>query len=239
MDMLLPDPTAIPFAKDLKLLADIRIRARNRYRDDQLTLNECSEKVKQLIEEHITAEGISHIIAPTSIFSTKFDEEIHRLTSNEAKASEIEHAIKHEITFKIHEDPVFYETLKERLERILKDFVEGRINAAKQLELLKDVLDDIRHPENQAKELGVDQKIAPFYNLLKGEKPNEDVKNLAQEVYDGLDELAVVEWSFKEDVKREMRKKIKRLLRAINFDNDEIESITIKIMDLARARFVR
>jgi hypothetical protein len=36
-----------------------------------------------------------------------------------------------------------------------------------------------------------------------------------------------------------MRKKIKRLLRAINFDDDEIESITIKIMDLARARFVR
>jgi type I restriction enzyme R subunit len=253
LDMLLPDPAALPFVKDLKWLAEIRARARNRYRDEQLTLDECSEKVKKLIEDYIKAEGIVHLIAPTSIFSKRFDEEIKKLTSDEAKASEIEHAVKHEITFKIHEDPVFYETLKERIERILRDFKEGRINAAKQLELLQVVLEDMRHPEQQAQKQGLDPEIAPFYNLLNTEAPTGGVvrekgveygkdnalEELSKKIFDALDKLAVVDWELKEDVKREMRKAIKRILREANYQEDIIESTALKVMDLARARFVR
>jgi len=239
MDLLLPDPLALPFVKDFKLLADIRTRARNRYRDDQLSLDECSDKVKQLIEEHIKAGGITHLIAPTSIFSKKFDEEIKRLSSDEARASEIEHAVKHEIQIKIHEDPIYYESLKERLLRIIKDFKEGRINAAKQLQLVEVVLQDMRHPEKHAEEMGLDQNIIPFYNLLKQEMPEKDFKETANEIHATLDELAVVDWGFKEDIKREMRRRLKRILRNTDFNEDVVESLIIKLMDLARARFNR
>jgi len=75
-----------------------------------------------LIEEHITTEGITYLVEPTSIFSEKFDKEIEKLTSSEAKASEIEHAVRHEITFKVHEDPVHYETLKDRLNHIIQEY---------------------------------------------------------------------------------------------------------------------
>ena len=255
IDMLFPDPKALQFVKDLKHLAEIRTRARNRYRDEQLSLRECSEKIRKLIEEHIRAEGITQIIEPTSIFSEKFDKEIERINSTEAKASEIEHAIKHEITFKVDEDPAYYESLKEKLLKILTDYKDGRINAAKQLTLLKEVLDEMRHPEKHAEEMGVDPKIAPFYNLLEN-KDNKDMmvreapaeygkvspkpaplKELAKDIYDAIEELAVVEWQYKEDVKREMRRRIKRVLRVKNYPLDEIESMTVKIMDLAGARF--
>lgn len=239
MDMLFPDPAAIPFIKDLKWLAEVRTRARNRYRDDQLSLQGCSQKIRHLIDEHIKAEGITHLVAPTSIFTEKFDEEIERLTGDESKASQMEHAIKHEITFKVHEDPVYYESLRERLDRILHDFKEGRINAAKQLELLKEVLGDMRHPEKQAERTGIDPKIAPFYNLLSEEVSGEETKDVAKQVYVKLDELAVVEWAMKEDVKREMRRQIKRILRSSEYPKDGVEAMTVKILDLARARFLR
>lgn len=240
MDMLFPDPQVLPYVKDLKWLAEIRTRARNRYRDEQLSLKECSEKIRQLIEEHITAEGITYLVEPTSIFSEKFDEQIEMLTSSDAKASEIEHAISHEITFKVHEDPVYYESLKSRLEHIIHESKEGRINATKQLELVKEVLDDVRYPEKHAEELGVDAKIAPFYNLLKEDAKEHDAhKPVAKEIYDSLDELAVVEWAHKEDIKREMRRKVKRILRAADYPKEKVEAITVKILDLARARFPR
>lgn len=255
MDMLFPDPTALEFVKDLKLLADIRTRARNRYRDEQLSLRDCSEKVRKLIEEHIGVNGITQLIEPTSIFSEKFDQEIEMLTSSEAKASEIEHAIKHEITFKVDEDPIYYESLKEKLLKILTDYKDGRINAVKQLQLLKEVLNEMRHPEKHAEERGIDPKIAPFYALLEnkadkkmmvreGSPPYGDahtnelpLKELAKEIYDAIEELAVVEWQYKEDIKREMRRKIKRILRTKNYPTENIESMTVRIMDLARARF--
>lgn len=258
LDMLFPDPAAISFIKDLKWLAEIRTRARNRYRDEQLSLKECSDKVRKLIEEHIKAEGITHLIEPTSIFTQKFNEEIERLTSDEAKASEIEHAIKHEITFKVHEDPVYYETLKEKLDRIISDFKEGRINAAKQLELVKYILEEMRHPEKQAEKTGLDAQVAPFYNLInenleeqkgreikepsqvyKSQKEAKKLAEISNELFSSLDELAVVDWQLKEDVKREMRRKIKRILRASSYPKENIEAVTVKIMDLARARFLR
>jgi type I restriction enzyme R subunit len=239
MDMLFPDPAALPFVKDLRHLAEIRARARNVYRDPQLSLNECSEKVRKLIEEHIRADSVIRVIEPTSIFSKKFDEEIKRLGSDEARATVVEHAIKQEINIKLHEDPVFYESLKERLERILFEFKDGRINAAKQLVLLEEVLDDVRHPENSAKEMGVEQNVAPFYNLIKSSGGQEDPKDLATSIYNALDELAVVEWSYKEDIKREMRRNIKRILRAGGCPDEKLDFLSIQILDLAKARFVR
>ena len=44
------------------------------------------------------------------------------------------------------------------------------------------------------------------------------------------------DWIHKEDIQREMRKKIKGVLRDSNYEFEEIEEMTPKIMDLARAR---
>ena len=74
---------------------------------------------------------------------------------------------------------------------------------------------------------------------LKEEGNPEEMKKTAKEVYDALDGLAVVEWGMKEDVKREMRRKIKRILRAGSYPSEKIESVTAKLLDLAKARFKR
>lgn len=239
LDMLFPDPIALPFVKDLKWLSEIRTRARNRYRDEQLSLDDCSEKIRRLIEEHIKAEGITQLIEPTSIFSEKFDEEVEKLGSPEAKASQIEHAIKQEIHFRIQEDPVYYESLKERLRRIIEEYKEGRINAVQQLKLIQDVMEDLRHPENQAEEIGVDPKVVPFYNLLKSESGLDKVEVMATMIYETLHNLAVVDWTFKEDIQREMRRHIKRILRTRGYSPKLIESTTHQIIDLAKARLGR
>jgi type I restriction enzyme R subunit len=238
MDMLLPDPGALRYKQDLKWLGRIRIRARNRYRDDQLSLDGCSEKVRKLIEEHIVVDGITQLIEPTSIFSKKFDEEIERLSSPEARASEIEHAIKHEITVKLDENPVFYETLSERLRRIIEDYIKHRIDSTEQLKLLRDLLEEARAPERHASELGVDPDVAPFYELIaQDSKDKEALKPVAQEIYATLKELTVVDWQQKEDVKRELRRQIKRLFRAASYPADDIQDRTSQIIDLAARRF--
>ncbi|MDD2638205.1 MAG: type I restriction endonuclease subunit R [Methanothrix sp.] len=239
MDMLLPDPRALKYGRDLKWLGDVRARARNRYRDDQLSLEDCGEKVRALIEEHIRVEGITQVLEPTSIHSEEFDEEVDKLISPEAKASEIEHAIKHEINIKLDENPVSYESLKERLERILEDYRQRRIDEAERLRLLQETLEEVRSPEKHALRLGVDPEVAPFYELIltKSDDDKDAMKPVAQEVHGILRELAVVDWHQKEDTKREMRRQIKRVLRAARYPSDEIQDMTSEIVDLAARRF--
>jgi type I restriction enzyme R subunit len=256
MDMLLPDPSALPYVKDLKWIGKIRNAARARYRDSRLDLADCGAKVRKLIEEYIHVSGIEQILEPISIFSERFDKEVAKLTSTEAKASEMEHAIRHEISVKLEEDPVFYQSLKERLEKIIEERKQERIDAAKQLKLLQTITDEMKNVHKVAEEMGMSETEFAFYNILSkkdgdhgegkiseerpsyGDRKGPN-KELAGLIFESLEKLAVVDWIHKDDVQREMRKQIKRHLRAAGCKLEEVEPLTIKLMDLARVRIRR
>ncbi len=103
LDNVLPDPAGLKFTESLKWLNDIRSAARNRFRDETIDLSGCGEKVKAMIEQYVSTHGIKQIVAPVSIFSEKFDKHLDGLKSPEAQASEMEHAIRHEITVNLGE----------------------------------------------------------------------------------------------------------------------------------------
>ena len=105
MDMLLPDQRALAYHADLRWLGKIRGTARARYRDDRLDLSGCGEKVRQLIAEAVAADGVEILVKEVQLFSPEFDEKVEALQSDEAKASEMEHAIRHEISVRVEENP--------------------------------------------------------------------------------------------------------------------------------------
>ena len=107
MDMLLPDPRALSYHADLRWLGKVRGAARARYRDDRLDVSGCGEKVRALIADAVAADGIQILVKEVQLFSPEFDEKVDALATDEAKASEMEHAIRHEITVRAEENPAF------------------------------------------------------------------------------------------------------------------------------------
>lgn len=213
--------------------------ARNRYRDNLLSLEDCSEKVRKLIEDHIRVRNVTQLLEPTSIYSEDFEKELAKLPSAEAKASEIEHAIKHEISVKWDENPVFYSSVQDLLKQIVDDSRKARINGIERLKLLKGALVKVRAPEKYATDLGVEVEVAPFYSLItENVLDKESFKQAAGAIYQTIKKNAVVDWHQKEDVKREMRRQIKRILRDSDLPSDQVEGIIMKLMDLAAKRFI-
>ena len=49
----------------------------------------------------------------------------------------------------------------------------------------------------------------------------------------------MIDWTMKDDVQREMRRRVKRQLRTAGFSPDEIESTTSDILDVARRSLAR
>lgn len=256
MDMLLPDPAALPFMTDLRWLGKVRNAARVRFRDHQFDLTGCRAKVRALIEEHIRAGGVEQLLEPVSILAPEFEEEISKLGSDEARASEMEHAIRHEIHVNMDSNPVFFQSLKERLEQIIDDRRHERIDAAEQLRLLGDVVHEVRNVHVTAQEIGLDDAGYAIYELLRlpggggdgatgegdggsGDGVDAPRRDQASQILDDLRELAVVDWVHKEDVQRRMRRAVKRQLRASGHPREQIEALTSKVMDLARVRLAR
>jgi type I restriction enzyme R subunit len=248
LDMLLPDPRALPYVDDLRWLGKIRAAARARFRDRSLDLGDCGAKVRQLIEEAVVAEGIQILVKEVSLFGKEFEEKLEALKTPEARASEMEHALRHEIHIKLEENPAFYTSLRERLEQIIEDRKLQRIDDARQLELLQGLRTEARDEEGAAQKVGLSDFAFAIYGVLEegplpqaGEQEivyDESRKELASIIQEAIDPSTdIIDWATKEDVQREMRQSIKKRLRAARFgDAAKVEAATARIMDLARAR---
>ena len=64
--------------------------------------------------------GIDPKIPPVDLLAPDFKERLNDHKSSKAKASEIEHAIRHHIKVKIDDDPEYYKSLSQRLEDIIR-----------------------------------------------------------------------------------------------------------------------
>ena len=250
MDMLLPDQRALAYHADLRWLGKIRGAARARYRDDRLDLAGCGEKVRQLIADAVAADGIQILVKEVQLFSPEFDEKVAALESAEAKASEMEHAIRHEISVRVEENPAFYQSLRERLEEIIELRRLERLDAAEQLNLLGKLRAELQGEQRKARDMGLAARGFAIYGLLERRRPmaaREDspaYDNANRELAALLDEAVtpftdLVDWWQKDDVQREMRSRIKRQLRASGMAGDAVESLAADIVDLAKGRAER
>ena len=247
MDMLLPDLRALPYQGDLRWLGKIRGTARARYRDDQLDLSGCGEKVRKLIADAVAADGIEILVKEVQLFSPEFDEKVEALWTNEAKASEMEHAIRHEINVRVEENPVFYQSLRKRLEEIIEQHRLERLDAAEQLKLFANLREELQGEQSRAQGIGLEARGYAIYGLLEQTRPevarepaatynaaNRDLASLIDESVTPFTEL--VDWWDKDDVQRQMRSKIKRHLRASGMASDSLERLASDIVDLAKVR---
>jgi type I restriction enzyme, R subunit len=217
-----------------------------------LDLSDCGAKVRKLIEEAISSDAVRQLVKPVSLFAGDFEAKLAALTTEEVKASEMEHAIRAEIHVRLQEDPVFYESLRERLERIIETRKARRIDAARQLELLDAMVEEMRERGQVAEEAGLTQAGLALYSLLvagpphpgevaearlpaPGEPLDESKKALASILEEQLDSLTkIVDWIRKDDVQREMRRVIKRQLEAAGTPKADRDRLALGIVALLR-----
>jgi type I restriction enzyme R subunit len=249
LDLLYPDTRSLAFVDDARWLGKIRMAARATYRDGKPDISDCGGKVRKLIEDSVIAEGIQILVKEVSVFSADFSAKLDALDSPRAKASEIEHAIRHEIRVRLDENPAFYASLREQLEAIIEKRKSKRISEAENLSLLQNLMDTAaRGQTDSAAALGLSESGYAVYRLLDearplaaedadpsaADSPNRDLAALVDETIAPF--TALVDWQVKDDVQREMRQRVKRQLRAAGFTPERADALARQFVSLAKAR---
>jgi type I restriction enzyme R subunit len=252
LDMMLPDPRALPYVSDARWLGKIRGTAAAKFRDGSIDVSDCGAKVKQLIEEAVIAEGIQILVKQVSLFTPEFEEKLKALKSDEARASEMEHAMKSEIHVKLEENPAFFMSLRERLEQIIEDRKAKRIDAAQQLKLYEALTKELRGQAAAASTLGLTERGFAIYGLLRGpaqlavaepkgapygarvDEPKKALASLLEEQL--LPHVEIVDWVHKNDVQREMRRIIKKQLTAASYPKETVDATAESVVDLLKRR---
>jgi len=244
MDIILPDPSAAPFLRDLRRLGKIALGAKNLYRDEQLDIAGAGEKVRALIEEHVYSTGVDPKIPPLDLLDPDYKEKLGQNKSPRSKASEIENAIKHHIRINIDSDPEYYKKLSERLEDIIRKYEEKWDEL---VQLLLDFRDNIGTGlKQEAEDLGLSTTEKAFYSILISELSGdgdisqsdaENAKQVVQSLVKMLDDATqIVDFSQKWDEQKRMKRNIKREVIA-NFGEALVGPITERFMDLAGVKF--
>lgn len=246
LDTVLPRPEALPCVKDAKRFGVIQKIARRRYRSDGLGDFDASlygEKVRALIDEHVTALDIATKIPPVSVTDPEFLVKVTGLTSDKAKASEMEHALRFHIRKNFDEDPARYAKLSERLDDILTNLSGKWEQLAFALE---DLLHDVRETQ-PGDSPHSDPLIARFYGVLEAEAATSDalpdglrldVMYVAEKiVFEVASHAGIVRFWHNPHAQDELRKELIHTLdeRDDLFPFPEQPAVADKLMELAKA----
>lgn len=166
-DRVLPNPAALEYSEDYKTLAFIRESVAKMTRNPRFSNKDASKKVRAIIEEYLTVNGVDMEIAPISLLSDDFLKGGEQKKSDRAVSEEIKYAVREFININMPKDPELYARLSERLEQILEEFKNNWAELRKALEQLRRDIKAGRAKENT---YGYDASHEmPFLGLLKTE----------------------------------------------------------------------
>jgi type I restriction enzyme, R subunit len=149
--------------RDAKLLGFINRVAANLYRDPGLNLLGVAEKVKALIDAHISARGVDPKIPPTPITDAEFEKVLQAQTSSRARAVQMQHAARYHIIGFSHQNPAYARKMSDKLEEILQRFKDDW--DALERELRKFIEELCQGDRNEFPDLDPRAQV-PFVRLL-------------------------------------------------------------------------
>ncbi len=123
LNLILPHASGHAYRGPARRFGYLLRMVKERYKDESLDIADAGAKVKALINEHLIDLGIDPRIPPVELLSADFLASVRKNAQGdpEAKASEMEHAIRKHCTVHFDEDPAFYQRLSDKLEKLIQD----------------------------------------------------------------------------------------------------------------------
>lgn len=247
LNTVLPHTAGAAYIIPAKRLGYLQAQIRERYKDETISVAEIGEKVRDLINEHLIGLGINPKVPPVELLSAAFEKHVGKHKNNRAKASEMEHAIRKHCTVHLEEDPEFFKSMAQHLQKILDKYRNDWDALAKELGALTG---ELKKGRTIAAD-GVEPKAMPFYDRMLGvgfpdaeptKVPEKELKALAS-LANGLLHTLKVRLSVpgfwdNEPLVKELRGDIKDML--LESDSDAMfqnrDAIASALMDLAKHR---
>ena len=246
LDIILPNASAQPYRVPAKRFGYILQVTKERYKDTSLDLGSAGEKVKALINEHLISLGINPKVPPVELLAEDFLDKLaaHAGQNNEAKASEMEHAIRKHCTVHHDEDPAFYKSLSEKVDALIeKHHDEWDLLAEKLAELRKEAISGRQRGED-----GMSKEATTFYEYIvqlgfasgsvnDADKPA--FKALMETTVEILQEtIASIDFWQNPDKQKRVRGLIKTEIAKTGIEELKLnrERVAVEIMKLAKNR---
>ncbi len=239
---LSPDPAILEFTEDMKWAAAfLRLAQQAITKDESLDHLTYSSKIRDMLEEHVRATGLSTTVRLRNITDPDFKDDFQ--TDDKSEEDQKESFIRKAAELKrvtrelVDKNPAQYGRFSERVLEIIRRFEEGQIAAGEGLKAFEDLTGGIEAEAGAHTELGMDERAFAILRIIEPHAPDAEhnaLQSVAVEVGDlyAAAQASQPSWFFMDSYKKELRRDVRKVLRALeladgNAVRDEIESYAI------------
>ena len=192
--------------------------------------------IKELLSKSIAAEGIIDIFAlkereklDISILDERFLEEARKIKYKNLAIEILKKLLSDEISLRMRKNTIRYKSLLEILEKIIEEYENRVISAAKVIERLIELAKEIKKTDKKAKQMDLTEEELAFYDAIASRKMiNQDkrIKELVKELVKMIRRDLTIDWTNNEIIKARIRDNARLLLLRNQFRPREAEEIT-------------
>jgi len=245
LDAVMPEKEADPYIEDFKFLSKARQIIRTYYEGVKPSLRPYAKKIQNLIDEHIRSLHISELVNPMEITYENFLAFVKKkVKTDRARAALIKNKAIQVIQEYASNNPVYYEKLRERLEKLIQEEYERRKTNANYFtnpELYEQIYNEAISEEKERQKVFGDYQAVPFEFSLYGElyelnKDRTKSIELAKEIFTKIKpETELVGWKEKTSSEKKMRAIIYDSLNR-DMTEEKLDEVIQRIIILAKNR---
>jgi type I restriction enzyme R subunit len=238
---LSPDPAILEFTAEVKWAAALlRLAAQAISKDESLDHRSYSGKIRDMLEQHVHATGLSTTIRLRNITDPNFADDFDTGEKSEAELQEAfvrKSAELRRITRElVDKNPAQYGHFSERVLEIIRRFEEGQLAAADGLRDFEGLTGDIQAEQGAHAELGMDEHAFSILRIIEAIVPDMDhatLQDAAIAIGAVYADAARTQPAFThmDDYLRRLRRDVRRILTEHGIG--ETQTIREKVEDFA------
>jgi len=241
LEAVLPDKAAQPYEKDFKFGCKIRAMIRTAYFGDRPNMSEYGKKVQRLIDDHIRSLGIRELMEPREITYENFLAFAKKFKDPRAKTALVKNKAMQVIRELSPSNPAYYEKLRERLEKLIKEDKERRIGNAAYFDGLSEVYQDaISGPQKLKDETGItdENELAIYLLILEHNDDKELCKKYANKINEQVKQTtSIQDWRGKPTAINDIYLTVYDTLDSDKFSKEIREKLADEVIKLSRYKF--
>jgi type I restriction enzyme, R subunit len=244
--LAVPHDEALRIRDDVAFMQAVRACLMKRAPGEARTAEELDLAVRQIVSRAVASEGVVDIFAAAglkkpdiSILSDEFLAEVRGMPQRNLAVELLRKLLSGEIHTRRSKNVVQARSFAEMLEQSIRRYQNRAIEAAQVIEELIGLARDMRAANARGEALGLSDEELAFYDALEvndnavkvlGEPT---LKTIARELTESVRRNVTIDWTVRENVRAQMRVRVRRILRKYGYPPDKQEQATQMVIEQA------
>ena len=244
--LAVPHEEALAIRDDVAFFQAVRSALVKRAPAEEWPEEELGHAIRQIISRAIAPEGVVDLFAAAglkkpdiSILSDEFLAEVRGMPQRNLAVELLRKLLEGEIKTRRRKNVVQARSFAEMLEQAIRRYQNRAVEAVQVIEELIALAKEMREADRRGEQLGLSEEELAFYDALETNDSavkvlgDETLRTIARELVETVRENASIDWTLRENVRANLRRLVKRVLREYRYPPDKQEKATETVLEQA------